>query len=141
MFNRFLGLAGLLFLVTACDEASVPRAPEVGSLAPEYSAVTMSGDSAALAQHQGEVVLLNVWATWCLPCREEIPALQRLHERFGEQGLRIVRSSSSADAGERERVHSERLHLGRWHTQPLVPEQQNFRRISGHTSSSAKRRW
>mgnify|MGYP006171612107 CR=1 FL=1 len=74
----------------------VPRAPEVGSLAPEYSAVTMAGDSASIAQHQGEVVLLNVWATWCLPCREEIPALQRLHERFGEQGLRVVGVSVDA---------------------------------------------
>ena len=96
MVNRLLGLAALLVLVTACEEASVPRAPEVGSLAPEYSAVTMAGDSASIAQHQGEVVLLNVWATWCLPCREEIPALQRLHERFGEQGLRVVGVSVDA---------------------------------------------
>lgn len=96
MIQRWVGPVVLLIALQGCDASSIPRAPEVGALAPVYSAVTLSGDSIALSAHEGEVVLLNVWATWCLPCREEIPALQRLHERFGPEGLRIVGVSVDA---------------------------------------------
>lgn len=89
-------LLGLLLGLVGCEAANVRRAPEVGARAPEYAARSLAGDSASLAAHEGEVVLLNVWATWCLPCREEIPALQRLHERFGDEGLRIVGVSVDA---------------------------------------------
>lgn len=79
-----------------CDLGEIPRAPEVGALAPEYSSATIAGDSVSLSEHQGEVVVLNVWATWCFPCREEIPALQRLHDQYSEDGLRIVGVSVDA---------------------------------------------
>lgn len=58
--------------------------------APEFEAVTLAGDSVALSDLEGQVVLLNVWATWCTPCRQEIPELQALHEAHGDQGLRVV---------------------------------------------------
>lgn len=91
---------GMLALIGAamvgCDIGEIPRAPEVGALAPEYSSATLAGDSIKLSEHQGEVVVLNVWATWCFPCREEIPALQRLHDRYSEEGLRIVGVSVDA---------------------------------------------
>ena len=75
----------------------------VGTPVPAYGAVALAGDSIALADLRGQVVLLNVWATWCHPCREEIPALQRLHERMADSGLRIVGVSVDA-GGEGERV-------------------------------------
>lgn len=100
MINR-IGVLALLATMAACESAAVGRAPEVGALAPEFASVTLGGDSISLADHEGKVVLLNVWATWCIPCREEIPALQRLHERFAEQGLRIVGVSVDARGEER----------------------------------------
>lgn len=72
-----------------------------GSPAPAYTAVDMAGDSVRLADFEGEVVVLNLWATWCHPCREEMPALQALHEAYREEGLHVVGVSidgrSSAD--------------------------------------------
>jgi cytochrome c biogenesis protein CcmG, thiol:disulfide interchange protein DsbE len=50
---------------------------------------------------RGEVVLLNIWATWCPPCRKEIPELQVLHERYSEQGLRVVGVSVDAAGTDR----------------------------------------
>jgi len=50
----------------------------------------LAGEEQALAQWRGEVVVLNFWAPWCPPCREEIPAFVRLQERYGERGLRFV---------------------------------------------------
>jgi cytochrome c-type biogenesis protein len=58
--------------------------------APEYSASTLSGKPISLEEFQGNPVLVNVWATWCIPCREEMPALESLHNKFSDQGLQIV---------------------------------------------------
>lgn len=63
---------------------------EIGSPVPAYSAVSVGGDSVSLAAQRGKVVLMNVWATWCHPCRDEIPELQALHERYAARGLELV---------------------------------------------------
>lgn len=69
---------------------------DVGSRAPDYVATTLRGDSVSLSAFRGEVVLLNIWATWCAPCVREMPALQRLHETMAGQGLNIVAVSVDA---------------------------------------------
>jgi peroxiredoxin len=64
---------------------------EVGSRAPDAAVVTLdTGDTVHLNSFRGDVVLLNVWATWCAPCEEEMPSMQRLHDELGPQGLKIV---------------------------------------------------
>lgn len=77
-----------LALAAGCAEPPA-RSGEWGE-APSYGAVTLAGDSVALADLRGEAVLLNVWATWCVPCRVEIPELQALHEAHADDGLRVV---------------------------------------------------
>jgi cytochrome c biogenesis protein CcmG, thiol:disulfide interchange protein DsbE len=72
---------------------------DVGSRAPDYAAYTLAGDTVQLSSFFGDVVLLNIWATWCLPCVREMPALQRLHEDLGGDGLRVVAVSVDAPAG------------------------------------------
>src|SRR5687768_10546190 len=63
---------------------------DVGSTMPEYTAVTLDGAKWDLAARRDKVVLLNVWATWCGPCRFEIPELQAMHEKYGPQGFEVV---------------------------------------------------
>lgn len=63
---------------------------DVGSRAPDYAAATLDGDTLHLKDLRGDVVLINVWATWCPPCLREMPALQRLHEALGADGLRVL---------------------------------------------------
>jgi peroxiredoxin len=80
-----LGVTGL------CCNCSLPnQAPVVGDKAPDMEVLTLSGDTVALGIFQGDPVLLNLWATWCAPCREETPYLQTLHETYSEQGLSVV---------------------------------------------------
>ena len=55
-----------------------------------------------MADHRGQVVLVNYWATWCWPCREEMPGLSRLARELGPQGLAVV--GVSIDKGSRDRV-------------------------------------
>lgn len=85
--RRIVPLLVLPLLLAACGEG---RPPVVGEAVPAYGARLVSGDSVSLAGLRGAPVLLNVWATWCHPCREEMPALQRVHERWGDRGLRVV---------------------------------------------------
>ncbi len=94
-----------LLLLAACEGAEgLPQVVEVGRPAPAYAAASLaSSDSASLRELRGRVVLLNVWATWCPPCREEIPALQEIHERYVARGLDVVGVTVDAP-GEEEAV-------------------------------------
>lgn len=63
----------------------------VGSDAPDFQAKDLaSGRTRTLADYKGQVVLLNVWATWCPPCRAEMPSMERLYDTYRTRGLRVV---------------------------------------------------
>jgi cytochrome c biogenesis protein CcmG/thiol:disulfide interchange protein DsbE len=63
----------------------------VGSHAPEFHAAHLgSGRPATLADYRGKVVLLNIWATWCEPCRVEMPSLERLHKKLAGTDFQLV---------------------------------------------------
>jgi cytochrome c biogenesis protein CcmG/thiol:disulfide interchange protein DsbE len=85
----------------------------VGSDAPPMSATTLDGTkrTKTLADYKGRVVLLYVWATWCEPCRVEMPSIEKLHHDFGPQGLAVV-AVSVDDAGTEERVRDFAKELG-----------------------------
>jgi cytochrome c biogenesis protein CcmG, thiol:disulfide interchange protein DsbE len=76
-------------------------AVSVGSPAPDFRAVTVDSTPRVrtLADYRGQVVLLNVWATWCAPCRVEMPSMEALHRDFGPRGLRVVAVSVDQIAG------------------------------------------
>lgn len=82
--------AGLLALTQVLGEELVPVA--LGKPAPAFTARTLDATPVVrtLDDYRGQVVLLNIWATWCGPCRVEMPSMQRLHDEFGAQGLKIV---------------------------------------------------
>jgi cytochrome c-type biogenesis protein len=79
------------------DAAFEPGTVAVGAPAPLYATQTLAGDSISLADLRGKVVLLNVWATWCHPCRDEIPELEALHAKHRDAGLEVV--GVSVDGG------------------------------------------
>lgn len=62
----------------------------VGSKAPDFGAPTPDGHSLRLGELRGKVTLVNVWATWCPPCRYELPSLVRLYDRYHGDGLQIL---------------------------------------------------
>ena len=82
-----------LFCLTACAAEEGYRPLKAGDAAPGYAAPRLGGDTVALAALRGRAVLLNVWATWCAPCRDEMPGLQALHERYHARGLEVVGAS------------------------------------------------
>ena len=71
---------------------------EVGSRAPDFHAVDLlTRRATTLADYKNKVILLNIWATWCQPCRVEMPAIERLHQRLGGRDFQIVSVSIDAD--------------------------------------------
>src|SRR6266581_3056455 len=90
--------------------AAEPRA-EAGDVMPPYAAKLLDGKSFDVAAEKGNVVLLNVWATWCGPCRFETPELQKLHEKYGSRGLKIVGVSvdEGGDAGVKDFVKENKV--------------------------------
>lgn len=90
---RFTFLMAVLALA-ACGGDSSSRTPRaavaVGSPAPLYAATTMDGAPVSLSDYRESVVMLNVWATWCKPCREEIPALDSLYREYSSRGLVVT---------------------------------------------------
>lgn len=63
-----------------------------GTRAPEFHAVTLDTPprQKSLADYKGQVLLVNIWATWCQPCRVEMPSIERLYRTYGPKGLRVV---------------------------------------------------
>ena len=100
---RPCALVALVALVAACDAprgGAAPASGTVGTSAPAYVATTLAGDTTSLAAQKGRVVLLNIWATWCHPCRAEIPELRAIHDRYRARGLQLVGVSVDADGAD-----------------------------------------
>jgi peroxiredoxin len=70
----------------------------VHSVAPDFSLRDLNNQPLDLANYQGKVVLLNFWATWCAPCRGEIPHFVELQDNYREQGLQVIGISMDDDA-------------------------------------------
>ncbi len=83
--------SALLLWVSACSPDNLPSPPRVGDPAPEFQALSLDGErTVALADYAGQTILVNLWATWCAPCRFETPYLQSVYEENQERGLMIV---------------------------------------------------
>jgi cytochrome c biogenesis protein CcmG, thiol:disulfide interchange protein DsbE len=104
MNRQWLAVGGIVGLIVALIGAGwlvrdrfLPVEP--GREAPSFVATDLEGNTVQLADLRGEVVLLNIWATWCAPCRQEMPSMQRLHERMGPRGVKIVAVSVDVQPG------------------------------------------
>jgi len=74
------------------------HAGQLPEIAPSFTATDLSGKSANLAGFRGKIVFLVFWASWCAPCREELPELDRLYKKFKTEGFEVI--AISVDASE-----------------------------------------
>jgi cytochrome c biogenesis protein CcmG, thiol:disulfide interchange protein DsbE len=81
-------LLGLLGSALACNRASA--APVLGEPAPPLVLTGLDGKTIDLAKLRGKVVLINYWATWCAPCKVEMPTLNAFFQRYHDRGLEII---------------------------------------------------
>lgn len=99
---------GVLALLAAVVLLSRSRGP---MLAPDFAVPDLDGHTVRLSALRGKVVLVNLWATWCPPCREEMPSMQQLWSRFHERDFELLAVSQDEDGAERvaEFVHEMKL--------------------------------
>jgi thiol-disulfide isomerase/thioredoxin len=75
---------------TGAGAAGGGAAPQIGAPAPELSVQALSGKTIDVASYRGKVVLLDVWASWCVPCKQELPMLDDIASRVRRQGIEIL---------------------------------------------------
>lgn len=102
-----LGIAGVIAFGASRYLRNELFPVQVGSKAPNFTAVTLDSvpREKSLAEYRGQVVMINVWATWCLPCRVEMPSIEALHRDFGPKGLKVL-AVSIDDPGTDETIRA-----------------------------------
>src|SRR6478672_7138864 len=98
MVRQFLVLGLCMVGLVGCNQhsASSPRpskhvdAGEIGSSLPDFSVKDLRGHPLSSADLRGKVVLIDFWATWCQPCKKEMPGYQTLVDRYGSQGFVVM---------------------------------------------------
>jgi peroxiredoxin len=94
-------LGSVAFAVTLFAKLRPHTGPlEPNDDAPPFQAQHLDGKPAALADYRGKVILLNVWATWCVPCRAEMPSMERLHQEFKNSDFHVVAVSIDQEGPE-----------------------------------------
>lgn len=79
----------LILWVTGCSAGYQPLV-KVGERAPDFQLQNLEGETISLSDFRGKPVLINFWATWCPPCRVEMPYLQQIYDEWSEKGLVLL---------------------------------------------------
>jgi peroxiredoxin len=90
LFSPVPAVRALLGLLLAASATLATAAVTVGAAAPDFTLRTLSGSNMRLQEQRGQVVLVNFWATWCGPCRKEMPHLNRIADKYKSSGLVLL---------------------------------------------------
>ncbi len=71
---------------------------------PDFTLKAMSGDNLRLEEHRGQVILVNFWASWCGPCRQEMPILDQIHDRYSDMGFTVLGVNVDKDPKKARRI-------------------------------------
>ena len=87
-----MALLILVAMLAGCggSGSGMPRGIGVGNLAPDFTLESLDGNKVSLSDYRGNVVLVNFWASWCEPCRTEIPDLEAAYQAHKDQGLIVL---------------------------------------------------
>ncbi len=89
----FLLAVAVLLCETGCEKAQPPGPDPATQFSPfafDFSVTDVTGKSISLSDLQGKVVIVDIWGTWCPPCRMEVPSFVKLQQTYGSQGLQII---------------------------------------------------
>lgn len=92
---------GLIWIVASAEGQIIPNhnpAPRRGFLAPDFNLVSLNGNQVQLSDYRGQSVMINFWASWCPPCRAEMPTFQKIYQEYAPQGFTILAVNSQESA-------------------------------------------
>lgn len=97
--RRLLLIAAVAALALPAPGAVLARAPvQLGELAPDFALRSAAGPNLRLSEHRGQVVMINFWATWCGPCRQEMPKLEEIFSRYERAGFALLAVNIDEDS-------------------------------------------
>lgn len=89
MFKKFVKQTGVLLVLAALFTASA-QAEVLEGPAPDFTLKSRSGENIKLSELRGEVVMINFWASWCAPCRQEMPLLEDMYKKYSDLGFVLL---------------------------------------------------
>jgi peroxiredoxin len=126
-----IGIAGAWVLGSRVTDTQTRAGIQVGLIAPDFALPALDGQVVTLSSQRGNVVLINMWASWCVPCRTEMPAIAQVYARYRDSGFVVLGLNATYQDNEvnaRSFVISQRL------TFPILLDR------SGQTSATYKLR-
>ena len=92
----------VLIAVALAGVVPVPASSEPSGLAPDFTLIDRDGNSVSLSDLRGQVVMINFWASWCGPCRQEMPLLEQIHQRYQRLGFTLLGVNVEENPGDAE---------------------------------------
>ena len=102
--RKFTGefVISMALLATVAPASAAAGVPKVGDVAPDFQLTLVDGQKVSLADLKGQVVVLNFWATWCVPCRKELPMLDAYYRIQKPHGLRVFAITTEGSVSEKK---------------------------------------
>jgi peroxiredoxin len=97
--TSYIQASTLLFMLASAASASA-----VGGAAPDFTLKSDKGNNLRLSEHRGQVVMINFWASWCGPCRQEMPLLDQLQQRYSKAGFTVLGVNVEQDTTQAQRL-------------------------------------
>jgi peroxiredoxin len=97
--KSWFGMTAAVVMATSAVSAGLKQ-----SKAPDFTLVSNAGENLRLSEYRGDVVLINFWASWCGPCRQEMPVLSALHDKYSALGFTVLGVNVESDSGKARKL-------------------------------------
>jgi len=107
IYQQTVRLSRIFLFVCALAPFTAHATPEVSGPAPDFTLKSRSGENIKLSELRGQVVMINFWASWCGPCRQEMPILEQIYQHYAPMGFTLLGVNVEEDSAAANKVLKE----------------------------------